>query len=78
MVYCYDRGSRANRYRKVAAEYKGLSEATVDQFLRSYYLRIAEEYLVRSDGELRALTRESTAALTSAAAALSSLKGSPA
>ena len=70
MVYCFDHGSMANRYRKVAAEYKGLSEATVDQFLRSYYLRVAEDYLVRSDGELRALKRES-------AAAASSLKGWP-
>jgi hypothetical protein len=40
----YDRADRADRYRKVAAEYTGLSEATPDQFLRSYYLRIAEDY----------------------------------
>jgi hypothetical protein len=38
----YDRAERADRYRKVAAEYTGLSEATPDQFLRSFYLRIAE------------------------------------
>jgi hypothetical protein len=73
----YDRAARADRYRKVAAEYTSLSEAAADQFLRSYYLRIAEEYAVRSDGELRALERENMAALTSAAAAPSSLKGSP-
>jgi hypothetical protein len=41
----YDRAAKAERYRTVAAEYTGLSEATPDQFLRSYYLRIAEDYL---------------------------------
>ena len=38
----YDRAERADRYRKVAAEYTGLSEVTPDQFLRSFYLRIAK------------------------------------
>jgi hypothetical protein len=61
----YDRGRRAARYKEVAAEYTGLSEATSDQFLRSYYLRIAEEYLARSQGELRALEREKVTALVS-------------
>jgi len=63
----YDRGKRADRYRKVAAEYAGLSKDTNDPFLRSYYLRIAEEYLVRADEELRMSEREHLAALTSAA-----------
>jgi hypothetical protein len=62
----YDRAERAERYRKVAAEYAGLSEAATDPFLGSYYLRIAEDYLAQSQGELRALERESIAALASA------------
>jgi hypothetical protein len=62
----YDRANRADRYRKVAAEYTGLSEATPDQFLRSFYLRIAEDYIAQSQGELRALEREQITALASA------------
>jgi len=61
----YDRTARADRYRKVAAEYSGLSEAATDPFLSSYYLRIAEDYLVQSQGELRALERERITALAS-------------
>jgi hypothetical protein len=53
-----ERGSQANRYRKVAAEYKGLSEATTDQFLRTYYLRIADDYSARVDREVRAFAAE--------------------
>jgi hypothetical protein len=61
----YDRPARADRYRKVAAEYTGLSEAATDPSLSSYYLRISEDYLVQSQGELRALERERIAALAS-------------
>jgi hypothetical protein len=63
----YDREKRADRYRKVAAEYAVLSKDASEPFLRSYYLRTAEEYLVRADGELRMSAREHSAALTSAA-----------
>jgi hypothetical protein len=63
----YDRADRADRYRKVAAEYTGLSEATPDQFLRSFYLRIAEDYQDQSLREMRALQRERIAALASGA-----------
>jgi hypothetical protein len=63
----FDRADRAERYRKVAAEYTGLAEAAADQFLGSYYLRIAEDYLTRSQGELRALERENFAVLASTA-----------
>jgi hypothetical protein len=73
----YDREKRADRYRKVAAEYAGLSKDARDPEIRSYYLRIAEEYLVRADGELRMSGREHLAALTSAAD-LSPLKESAA
>jgi hypothetical protein len=59
----YDRPARADRYRKFAAEYICLSEAATD--LARYYLRIAEAYLVQSQGELRTLEREKIAALAS-------------
>jgi hypothetical protein len=61
----YDRTARADRYRKVAAEYAGMSEEAADPFLGSYYLRIAEDYLAQSQGELRASEREKVAALAS-------------
>jgi hypothetical protein len=63
----YDRAHRAERYRKVAAEYAGLSETATDPFLGSYYLRIAEDYLARSKSEMRALEREQITALANAA-----------
>jgi hypothetical protein len=63
----YDREKRARRYRGVAAEYAAFSKDTADPFLRSYYLRIAEGYLVRAQDELRILEREKIAALASAA-----------
>jgi hypothetical protein len=63
----YDRADRADRYRKVAAEYTGLSEATSDQFLRSYYLRIAEDYQDQSLLEMRELEREQITALATGA-----------
>jgi hypothetical protein len=61
-----DRADRADRYRKVAAEYTGLSEATPDQFIRLYYLRIADDYIARVDRETPALAREGSVALPSA------------
>ena len=51
----YDRAAQADRYREVAAEYAGLSEAATDPFLSSYYLRIAEDYQGQCQRELRAL-----------------------
>jgi hypothetical protein len=63
----YDRAARADRYREVAVEYTGLSEATSDQFLRSYYLRIAEDYQDQSQRELWALEREQVNALATGA-----------
>jgi hypothetical protein len=63
----YDRSARADRYREVAVEYTRLSEATSDQFLRSYYLRIAEDYQDRSLLEMRELEREQITALANAA-----------
>jgi hypothetical protein len=63
----YDRADRVDRYRKVAVEYTGLSEATADQFLRSFYLRIAEDYQDQSLREMRELEREKITALVNAA-----------
>jgi hypothetical protein len=63
----YDRSARADCYREVAVEYTRLSEATSDQFLRSYYLRIAEDYQDRSLLEMRELEREQITALANAA-----------
>jgi hypothetical protein len=63
----YDRAARAERYRAVAAEYNRLFKATSDPYLGSYYLRIAKDYLVRSQDELRALEREQVTALASGA-----------
>jgi hypothetical protein len=61
----YDRAVTADRYRKVASEYAELSKAAADPHLGSYYLRIAEDYLAQSQGELRALEQERVAALAS-------------
>jgi hypothetical protein len=63
----YDRAARADRYRKVAVEYTGLSEAAADPFLGSYYLRIAEDYQDQSQRELWALQREQITALATGA-----------
>jgi hypothetical protein len=59
----HDREVRADRYRKVAAEYAELSKAAGDPHLASYYLRIAEDYQDQLQGELRALEKERVAAL---------------
>jgi hypothetical protein len=61
----YDRAARADRYRAVAAEYNRLFK-TKDPYLASYYLRIAKDYLVRSQDELRPLEREIAASTTAA------------
>jgi hypothetical protein len=54
----YDRADRADRYRDVAAEYNRLFKTAGDPYLASYYLRIAKDYLLRSQDEPRALNRE--------------------
>jgi hypothetical protein len=58
----YNRANTADRYRQIAAEYADLSKDTTDPFLRPYYLRIAEGYTVRADGELQAWERQKTTA----------------
>jgi hypothetical protein len=59
----YNRANTADRYRQIAAEYADFSKDTTDPFLRPYYHRIAEGYMVRADGELQALERQKTTAL---------------
>jgi hypothetical protein len=53
--------ARADRYRAVAAEYDRLAKGTSDEYLRSYHLRIAKDYLVRSQDELRSQPQPSAA-----------------
>jgi hypothetical protein len=73
-----DRTSQADRYRKVAAEYKVLSEATADQFLQAYYLRIADDYSARVDREVRAFAAEGASGVARRGRrADTPLKGSP-
>jgi hypothetical protein len=52
------RQGRADRYQKVAGEYSDLAKTASSPFLRTYYRRIAEEYRVRADSELRVAERE--------------------
>jgi hypothetical protein len=49
---------RAERYRQTAAEYSELANDASSTFLRTYYRRIAEDYRLRAEGELRVLERE--------------------
>jgi hypothetical protein len=63
----FNRANTTDRYRQIAAEYAGLSKDTKDPFLRPYYLRIAEGYAVRADGELQAWERQRITALASGA-----------
>jgi hypothetical protein len=53
--------NKADLYRKVATEYSDLAKNATSPFLRGYYQRIAEDYLVRVEGELRFAERESNA-----------------
>jgi hypothetical protein len=50
-----DPTKRAERYRKVAEEYSELAKETSSPFLRAYYQRIAEQYRMHAEGELRVL-----------------------
>jgi hypothetical protein len=49
--------TRARRYHQAAAEYADLARDTGSPFLRAFFRHVAEEYLVRADGELRVLDR---------------------
>jgi hypothetical protein len=52
----------ASRYYKTAAEYVGLARGTSSPTLRAYFARIAEEYIVRADGEMRIAERRQVSA----------------
>ena len=53
---------RADRYQKVAVEYYDLAKEASSPSLRAYFQRVAEEYRVRAQGELRVLEHEGAAA----------------
>jgi hypothetical protein len=55
---CKNPARRAERYRQVAAEYSELANDASSPFLRTHYRRLAEEYRLRAEGELRVLERE--------------------
>jgi hypothetical protein len=57
-----DPAKRAERYRKMAEEYAELVKEASSPFLRAYYQRIAEQYRMHTEGELRVLEREGAAA----------------
>jgi hypothetical protein len=48
---------RVDIYRRAATEFSGLAKSAASPSLRSYYQRIAEDYLVRVEGELRSTER---------------------
>jgi hypothetical protein len=50
--------TRAKRYHQAAAEYADRAKDTSSPFLRAFFRHVAEEYLVRADGELRVLNRQ--------------------
>jgi hypothetical protein len=50
--------TRAKRYHQVAAEYADRARDSSSPFLRAFFQHVAEEYLVRADGELRVLKRQ--------------------
>jgi hypothetical protein len=52
----------ARRYYKTAAEYVGLARGVSSPTLRAYFARIAEEYIVRADGEMRIAERRQVGA----------------
>ncbi len=45
--------SRADKYRKVAAEFSDRAASASSAFLRSYYQRVVDRYLSLAEGELR-------------------------
>jgi hypothetical protein len=44
--------NRAERYRKVAAQYLGFAKTAPSPFLRSYYQCTGEKYRLQAEGEL--------------------------
>jgi hypothetical protein len=52
-----DLTKRADRYQKVAGEYYELAKEASSPSLRAYFQRVAEEYRLRAQSELRVLER---------------------
>jgi hypothetical protein len=48
-----DPAKRAERYGKMAEEYADLAKDASSPFLRAYYQRIAEQYRMHAEGELK-------------------------
>jgi hypothetical protein len=49
--------SRADKYRKVAAEFSDRAEGASSALIREYYQRVTERYHSLADGELRSAER---------------------
>jgi hypothetical protein len=50
--------SRADKYREVAPEFSDRAKGASSAFLREYYKRVTERYLLLADGELRSAEKE--------------------
>jgi hypothetical protein len=53
-----DPTKRADRYQKVAGEYYELAKEASSPSLRAYFQRVADEYRLRAQGELRLVERD--------------------
>lgn len=54
-----DHEFKAKRYHQAATDYADRARDVASPFLRAFFRHVAEEYLVRADGELRVLDRQS-------------------
>ena len=54
----HDPMRRAERYRKVAAEYGTLADGATSPFFRAYFLRIAEQYREHANGGLSVMEED--------------------
>src|SRR5271168_1652879 len=54
--------SAAERYRKAAVEFSDLSKSASNQFIRGYYQRLAQRYLLHSENQRKLAKIESTLA----------------
>jgi hypothetical protein len=61
-----DPARRADRYRKVSAEYDELASEAASPFLREYFQRIAEQYRQQAAGEFRLVEQDGAATRESA------------
>ena len=52
---------RADRHRKMSAEYSEMAKDTASPFLRSYFQHTADVYRLQAEGELRVIEQEGAA-----------------